>query len=98
MRQLFKLPKNVTHCVTNQRVRINSMIIVESKRKKAATTLKNYPDANPDSFNTVIEENYEDYVKEKGYISKEKFRQIVYQYFIQTADDNRAFYNFEDII
>jgi hypothetical protein len=56
------------------------------------------PDTNPDSFNTVIENNYEDYVKEKGYISKDKFRQMMCQYFIQTADDNRAFYNFEDII
>lgn len=56
------------------------------------------PDTNPDSFNKVIEDNYEDYVKEKGYISKDEFRQIVCQYFIQTADDNRAFYNFEDII
>lgn len=56
------------------------------------------PDTNPDCFNTVIEDNYENYVKEKGYISKDEFRQIVCQYFIQIADDNRAFYNFEDII
>ena len=56
------------------------------------------PDTNPDSFNTIIEDNYEDYVKEKGYISKDEYKQKVTQYFIQTADDNRAFYNFEDII
>lgn len=56
------------------------------------------PDTNPDSFNTMINDNYEDYVKEKGYVSKDEYKQKVSQYFIQTADKNRAFYNFEDII
>lgn len=56
------------------------------------------PDTNPDSFNMVIENNYEDYVKEKGCICKDEFRQMMCQCFIQTADDNRAFYNYEDII
>ena len=56
------------------------------------------PNTNPESFNTVFEDNYKDYVKEKGYISKDEYKQKVSQYFINIANDNRAFYNFEDKI
>ena len=54
------------------------------------------PDTNLDSFNKVIDNNYGDYVRREGFVTKERFMEQMRQFFIKTANENRAFYNFED--
>ena len=54
------------------------------------------PDTNPDSFDKVINNTYIKYIREKGYISKEQFKEQVRQDFIYIANKYRKYYNFED--
>ena len=54
------------------------------------------PDTNPESFNKVINDNYDKYIKLEGYIPKEIYKEKMRLYFIETANKNRAYYNFKD--
>jgi len=54
------------------------------------------PDTNPDSFEEAINNTYLEYIRKKGYISKEQFKDRVRQDFINTANKYRKYYNFED--
>lgn len=54
------------------------------------------PDTNPDSFRNVIAANYTGYNNRGEPVSKEQFEEEVRQFFIKTANENRAYYNFKD--
>lgn len=54
------------------------------------------PDTNPDSFNKVIDANYDDYVRREGFVAKNQYREQVRRFFIETANTYRSYYNFED--
>ena len=55
------------------------------------------PDTNPESFSKVINVNYNGYNNLGEPVSKEQFEEDVRQYFIKTANEYRAYYNFKDL-
>ena len=55
------------------------------------------PDTNPESFCKVIDANYSGYNNRGEPISREQFEEDVRYYFINTAKENRAYYNFKEL-
>lgn len=55
------------------------------------------PDTNPKSFSMVIDANYNGFNNHGEPVSKEQFEEEVRQYFIKTANEYRAYYNFKDL-